>query len=107
MKAIILSLLFFAGSSVFAAQPSSETQRIAKVLLASPQVISQLNAQYTDTLTDIQITSKEAGVTDYVLTFKRSCFCMEQTATVKVNEDLRPTFADGPPIYNSTVTFSK
>jgi len=105
MKALVLSLIFLATANVFAAQPGAETARVAKVLTHIPQIVEQLNGQATDALTDVQVTEVTQGLNEYVLTFQRSCRCLEKSATVNVTEDLRPTFSDGPPVYTATVTF--
>lgn len=107
MKNSLLALALLISNSVFAAAPGDETARVARVMVHIPEIVQQLHDANTDSLRDVQITETQHGVTDYVLTFERSCFCLPATATVTVNEDLRPTFSDGAPIYKSSVEIKK
>jgi hypothetical protein len=107
MRLILFSLATIASFSVFAVQPAAETKALVKALLNSPNVVNQLQVNHIDTLNVMTVTAISDGITQYDLVFNRSCECLPATATVKIVEDLTPTWRDGLPKYDSKVDISK
>ncbi|MGE3681560.1 MAG: hypothetical protein AB7G93_07510 [Bdellovibrionales bacterium] len=107
MKTAFLSLIMVLAPYAFASAPTADAQNVARLLIHNPDVASQLSQANTDRMTDLQAVEVERGVTDYTMVFERSCHCIPATATVKIREDIRPTFADGAPEYTVSVEISK
>ena len=105
MKLILTSIAAILVSlSAFAGVPSQETAQVVRVLVNNADIVSQLKANNSDTLSDIQIDQVKRGVNQYTLVFNRSCFCLPSTATVSILEDLTPTYVDGPIKYTSSIS---
>lgn len=102
----VFAILFTALLSVsaFAAQPSQETFQVTRALVNNPKIVTQLQANNSANLVDMQITLVKPGIFQYNLVFNRQCKCAPSTAYVKILEDLTPTYYDGPIKYTSSIT---
>ena len=104
MKILITSIVTALLSlSAFASAPSQGTAQIVRALVNNAEIVRQLKANNSDTLSDVQISEVRQGVFQYNLVFNRSCECSPSTATVSILEDLTPTYADGPINYTSSI----
>lgn len=106
MKALV-TLLALSSISAFAADPSTETTTVARLLINNRTVVDTLDKENIDHLTAIESRSTTPGVTEYQLTFNRNCFCIPAKAVATITEDLRPTYRDGAPIYTSDLKIER
>jgi hypothetical protein len=102
---VVPSLLL--ASATLASQPSAELRQVTRALINSPDIMAKLKQNGSFGLSDIQITEPTHGINKYVLIFSRECNCVPSTATVNITEDMTPTYADGSPKYESSITIKK
>jgi hypothetical protein len=98
---IILSLISALAS---AATPSDQTAKVVRALVNNPNIVSQLKASGADHLTDLQIKETKPGIFQYNLVFERICHCAPLKSTVRILEDVTPTYADGLIKYESSIS---
>lgn len=104
MKTTLLVLaVSLVSSAAFAAAPSNEMNDLSRILLSNPEIGQKLKPNCADRLVDYQVTQVEAGVQKFELTYLPSGMCLPVKAFVTVIEDIRPTYADGSPVYKTTV----
>jgi hypothetical protein len=87
----------------FANAPSLEVTQVTRALINSPQIVLQLQKNNSSHLSDLKITTLGQGVFQYDLIFIRNCECIPSTASVRIFEDLTPTYYDAPALYSSTI----
>ncbi len=108
MKTLLATTAFILTSALMpikalAEVPSREAIQIARILINSPEIVTQLKANFSDHLAKIEIKEQERHVIRYHLRFVRQCECIPSTAEVTIIEDLRPTEVDGPAKYSSSI----
>ena len=107
MKAFLVTVLFLFSARVFAdTTPKMETIRVANVLLGNPKAMAELN-QANVSVVDYTISEVEQGQYTYTFELDRRCFCMPKPGTLIINQDLRPTYADGPIKYSYELTWKE
>lgn len=100
----LMSVSAFAEFPVPMVEPSEQTVRVVRALVNNPDIVSQLKANRSDTLSAIQILEVKHDVFKYTLIFDRSCFCSASRATVSILEDHTPTYTDGAIEYTSSIS---
>ncbi len=107
MKNFIIATLMLSAFSVFAAPISDEVATLNRILMNNPEVVTKLSNANIMGLNDMTAKTIRPGVTKYVLRYGRHCHCLPANAIVTVLEDLTPTYADGPAVYQTKVDISE
>ncbi len=104
MKTLLLTaIVAFYSATALADKPLMKTAKIAKILVNNPGLVKKLNKNNTDTLDDIKAEAIKQGVTKYILSFRRSCYCQPMVSKVTITEDLTTTYRDGAPEYSYSI----
>ena len=100
MKSFILSvlLLFSFNLSAGEAEPTSDTLKVANVLVDNADTLVKVKAK---NLSVVSYTTESLGQgkTRYVFKLDRTCFCLPTAGVLTVVQDMTPTYADGPIAY--------
>jgi hypothetical protein len=107
MKAMSLLATALVSMAAHAGAPTQDMILLSRVLLDNPEIGQKLKRNCAELLTDFDVSQPNEGLRTYHLTFVTSGFCLPITAHVTVVEDMRPTYADGAPTYQTTIDFER
>jgi hypothetical protein len=104
MKSILLIVtMSFCMTNAFALAPTREMQDLSRLFINNPHLANKLSEHCSDHLEDFTSSSVGPGVTKFVLTFGISLMCPPVKTIVTITEDMKPTYADGAPLYQTTI----
>ena len=108
MKVILVLLLLVSSVSSFATplENKAEALRVANAILDNPQTVVQLKNEGVN-IVDYSIVEAGNGVNTFTFNVDRTCFCMPKPGTLTIVQDLRPSFADGPILYTSSLIWKQ
>ena len=108
MKTFVLSIIVLSSLNVFANSDAAKLEaiQIANVILDNPIVAAQIKTE-TLSIIDYSFVTGNNGVNQFTFKLARTCFCMPETGTLTVTQDLRSTFADGAIEYTTDLKIDK
>ncbi|HEY8279879.1 MAG TPA: hypothetical protein VIH99_09660 [Bdellovibrionota bacterium] len=104
MKFVSLFALLLASGPVLAADCELNTRNTTTVLLNSAEQLAKLRAMHMTDGQAVSCRQVEQGVKEFTFAFRTCGNCLPKKADLRVMQDERPSYADGPVKYTHEIT---